>query len=325
MLSDGHLRKIEYLRLSVTDLCDLRCRYCMPLCGAAKQDRKGILTYEEMARLVAIFVDLGIRSVRITGGEPLVRKGLPTLIAMLRKIRGLEDVLLTTNGFHLLQLAPQLKEAGLERINIHLDTLDPERYRHMTHGGEIDDVIAGIDAAQAAGLTPIKINSVLMKDYQDVEAMTYFAAERNLIIRFIELMPIGPGKAMSDRFLAANTVLEQLSQRWTLIPFGKRLGPGPADYYKIVELNSIVGLIHAVSEPFCSKCNRIRLAADGRIQDCLAYDDSICLRTLLRTPGVGDEKIASMVRQIIGLKREDHGGFQLPQYKVTCGMYGIGG
>ncbi len=327
MLADGHARQIEYVRLSVTDLCNLRCAYCMPLEGAVKQARTDILSYEEMARLIGMLVQLGVRSVRVTGGEPLLRKNITELIELLSEIPELEDILLTTNGYKLKELAPELKAAGLKRINVHLDTLDAQRYEKITHGGQIKDVLSGIESAQAAGLGPVKINSVLMKGLNDdeIDSMVRFAADNKLLLRFIELMPLGPAQTMQDQFLPTSYVLERLSRKWQLVPYGKRLGRGPAEYYKIAELDSIVGLIHAVSEPFCHKCNRIRIAADGRIQDCLAYDESDSLRTLLRTPGIADETIIETVKLMIGMKREDHGGFLLPQYNATCGMYGIGG
>ncbi len=327
MLCDSFDRKIEYVRLSVTDLCNIRCQYCIPASGAVKGDRKDILSYEEMARLVAVFAQLGVRSVRITGGEPLVRKDIAYLVSMLRAIPELDDILMTTNGFQLKRMAPQLKLAGLTRINVHLDTLDPVVYSQITRWGNIDDVLEGIDAAQKVGFAPIKLNSVLLRGYNDneLEAMAYYAAERDLILRFIELMPIGPGRDMGEHYMSAKSVREQLSERWTLIPHSETLGRGPAEYYKIAELDSVIGFIHAVSDPFCENCNRVRIGADGRLQDCLAYDESVDLRKLLRTPGISDAKLADAIRSLVGMKRKDHGEFVLPQYKATCGMYGIGG
>jgi cyclic pyranopterin phosphate synthase len=155
--------------------------------------------------------------------------------------------------------------------------------------------------------------------------MAQFAAGKGLILRFIELMPIGPGKEMEDRYVPTQVVRERLSRKWTMLPFGKRLGRGPAEYFKIVELGSVIGLIHPVSEPFCQKCNRVRLSADGRLQDCLAYDEPLSLHELLKTPTVTDAEIEARIRQMITIKRSDHGGFLLPQCPATSGMYGIGG
>lgn len=327
MLHDSYQRKIEYLRLSVTDLCNIRCRYCIPVTGAVKQNHAEILTFEEIARLIAIFAELGIRGVRLTGGEPLVRKDLPKLIAMLKQIPELEEVSLTTNGIPLKYLAQDLKEAGLSRINVHLDTLNEKRFRDITRGGNIEDVFAGIHAAQEVGFDPIKLNVVLMKGYNDteIEDLVLFASKRNLILRFIELMPIGPSKEMKAHFLPASFAYEQLARRWTLISYGKKIGQGPAEYFKIVELGALIGFIHPVSQPFCDRCNRIRLSADGRLQDCLAYDEATSLRDLLRKPGLSDVRIEEEICQLIAMKRTDHGDFYLPQYPATCGMYGIGG
>lgn len=327
MLCDAFQRKIEYLRLSVTDLCNIRCKYCMPLEGAVKKEREDILSFEEIHRLVAAFVRLGVKSVRITGGEPLVRKDLPHLIKMLHPIPGLEEILLTTNGILLKDQAAALRAAGLRRINIHLDTLDGYKFTQMTRLGNIQNVFAGIEAARNAGFSPIKLNAVLLKGYNEDEgeSLLRFSAEKKLILRFIELMPIGPGKEMGASYLPTGVMREKLSQKFTLLPYGQRLGLGPAQYCKVVELNSVVGFIHPVSEPFCEKCNRVRLSADGRLQDCLAYDESFSLRDLLRTPGSTDAQLENKIREMITIKRPDHGGFLLPQCPATTGMYGIGG
>ncbi len=327
MLFDAYQRKIEYLRLSVTDLCNLRCQYCMPVEGAIKRRHSEILSFEEIFRVVSAFVRLGVKGVRLTGGEPLVRKEIPVLIRMLKEIPDLEDLLMTTNGILLKDFAEELKAAGLTRINIHLDTLDPNKFTQITRWGKIQDVFSGIEAAQQAGFSPIKINCVLLKGFNDIEIddMVCFAAHQNLILRFIELMPIGPGRDMGSSYLKAPWVRERLSEKYTLLPYGPRLGRGPAEYFKIVELNSIIGLIHPVSQPFCQQCNRVRLSTDGRVQDCLAYEDSEGFLQLLRRPATTDEEIEKKIRGMMGGKREDHGGFFLPQCPATSGMYGIGG
>lgn len=327
MLCDGYQRPIEYLRLSVTDLCNLRCRYCMPLEGAVKREREDILSFEEIARVVAAFARLGVKSVRLTGGEPLVRKGLPRLVAMLRATPGIEDILMTTNGVLLEDFAAELKAAGLTRINVHLDTLRPERFSSITRWGKLDDVLAGIAAAKAAGFSPIKLNAVLLKggNEDEVDELLAFAAREGLILRFIELMPIGPGSEMEPSFLPSSVVKGRLAEKYHLLPYGRRLGRGPAEYFKVFELNAVVGFIHAVSEPFCESCNRIRLSADGRVQDCLAYDESEGLLDLLRRPGSTEAELEAMLRRMISVKRADHGGFLQPNCQATAGMYGIGG
>ncbi len=299
----------------------------MPVTGVEKTARDDILSFEEITRLVRVLVGLGVKSVRITGGEPLVRKELPRLIHMLHSIEGLEDLCLTTNGILLSEMARPLSEAGLQRVNIHLDTLDPERFRHITRWGNLPQVFAGLRAAQDEGFDPIKLNAVLLKGFNDDEiiSLARFAAEQDLVLRFIELMPIGPGRNMKSQYLEAQYVLDQLSEQWTLVPFGKTLGRGPAEYYKVVELDSVVGLIHPVSQPFCDRCNRIRISAEGKFQDCLAYQEPWTLRDLIRTPGLGDDALTEAIAGLLKLKRADHGGFLLPQCTPTRGMYGIGG
>lgn len=327
MLKDSYQRKIEYLRFSVIDRCNIRCQYCMPLEGLEKTDRNRILSFEEITRIVEAFVELGVKSVRLTGGEPLVRKNLPDLVAKLSRVEGLEDLLMTTNGILLKDYAYDLKVAGLTRINIHLDTLDPDRFREVTRLGSIEMVLEGIEAALAAGLHPIKINSVLQKGIndQEIESLVRFAAHQGLILRFIEIMPIGLGKNMNDQFLEAQYVLDTLAEKFTLVPFGKRLGPGPAEYYKVVELDSVIGLIHPVSKPFCDACNRVRMSADGGFQDCLAYEESTSLREVLRDPATTNDVLKEKIKEMITVKRSDHGGFLMPKCTATRGMYGIGG
>ncbi|MCE9625745.1 MAG: GTP 3',8-cyclase MoaA [Deltaproteobacteria bacterium] len=327
MLCDSYQRKIEYLRLSVTDLCNLRCRYCMPLEGAVKKEREDILSFEEICRVVSAFARLGVKTVRLTGGEPLLRKDLPRLVAMLREIPGIEELLLTTNGVLLAGMAAELKRAGLTRVNVHLDTLNAEKFSQITRWGRLAEVLAGIKAAREVGFSPIKLNVVLMKGWNDgeIEDLLRFAADENLILRWIELMPIGPGKDLQENFLPSAWVLERLREKYHLSPYGKRLGRGPAEYFKVFELNAVVGFIHAVSQPFCEQCNRVRLSADGRVQDCLAYDESEGLLELLRRPGTEDSDIDGKIARMIQVKRPDHGGFLMPACTATAGMYGIGG
>lgn len=327
MLCDSYQRKIEYLRLSVTDLCNLRCSYCMPLEGVVKREREDILSFEEIYRVVSAFARLGVKTLRLTGGEPLLRRDLPRLVAMLREIPGIEELLLTTNGVLLADMAAELKRAGLSRVNVHLDTLDEAKFARITHWGSLSRVLSGIRAAREVGFSPIKLNAVLMKGWNDgeVEEMLRFAAEEKLILRWIELMPIGPGKDLNENFLPSEWVLNRLKERYHLSPYGPRLGRGPAEYFKIFELNSVVGFIHAVSQPFCEQCNRIRLSADGRVQDCLAYDESEGLLEMLRRPGTKDNEIDQKIIRMIQVKRSDHAGFQMPTCTATAGMYGIGG
>ncbi|HSA59117.1 MAG TPA: GTP 3',8-cyclase MoaA [bacterium] len=327
MLTDGSQRKIEYLRLSLTDLCNIRCHYCLPPEGISKAHRSEILSFEEIERLVSLLAGLGIRRVRLTGGEPLVRQGLPELVRRLKAIGGLEEVLLTTNALLLAPIAKALREAGLTQINIHLDTLKPKRFRQITRLGEIERVFEGIEAARREGFSPIKLNAVVQRGINDGEVtdLLEYAARQGLTLRFIEMMPIGPGLGMPRLFIPRDEILERLSERFTLLPSTERLGLGPASYYRIQELGTLVGFIAPVSHPFCDACNRIRISSDGRFQDCLAYDGTFSFRDRLRTPGVSDDEIAGEVRDLLQGKRPGHAGFvQLPSLATPC-MSAIGG
>lgn len=327
MLSDGAQRKIEYLRLSLTDLCNIRCHYCLPLEGISKAHRSDILTFEEIERMVRVLAPLGIRRVRLTGGEPLVRKNLPDLIRRLRGIDALEEVLLTTNGLLLAPMAKALKEAGLTQINIHLDTLDAGRFRQITRLGEIGKVFDGIEAARREGFSPIKLNAVIQRGINDTEAVALveFAASNDMALRFIEMMPIGPGRDLPHLYVPRDETIARLSERYTLLPSTERLGLGPATYYRVKELGTLVGFISPVSHPFCDACNRIRISSDGRFQDCLAYDGAFSFRDLLRNPAVSDDDIGEEVRNLLQGKRPGHDGFvQLPSLATPC-MSAIGG
>lgn len=327
MLSDGLHRKIEYLRLSLTDLCNIRCHYCLPLEGISKAHRSDILTLDEIERMVRVLAGLGIRRVRLTGGEPLVRKDLPELVRRLKTIDGLEEVLLTTNGLLLAPIARALKRAGLTQVNIHLDTLDPERFRRITRLGNIERVFEGIAAARKEGFTPIKLNAVVQRGINDDETadLVEYAARQDMTLRFIEMMPIGPGRDLPHLFVPREEVLERLSERYTLLPSTERLGLGPANYYRVKELGTLVGFIAPVSRPFCDACNRVRISSDGRFQDCLAYDGTFSFRDLLRTPGISDDDIAAEVGGLLQGKRPGHEGFvQLPSLATPC-MSSIGG
>jgi GTP 3',8-cyclase len=325
MLADALRRKIEYLRFSLTDLCNIRCHYCLPLEGVSKAHRSEILSFEEIERMVRILAGLGIRRVRLTGGEPLVRKGAPELVRRLKKVSGLEDVLLTTNGALLAPVAGELRRAGLSQINIHLDTLDPERFRRITRLGDIERVFEGIAAARREGLA-IKLNAVVQRGINDDEAadLLEYAARQGMVLRFIEMMPIGPGRDLPYLFVPRDETLERLSGRYTLLPSTERLGMGPAAYYRVKELGTLVGFISPVSHPFCDGCNRIRISSDGRFQDCLAYDGAFSLRDLLRE-GRSDDDIAEEVQSLLQGKRKGHEGFvQLPSLATPC-MGAIGG
>lgn len=328
MLTDSYDRKIEYLRLSVTDLCNIRCRYCMPVNGVPHVAKERILSFAEITRLVRILSGLGIRRVRLTGGEPLARNNLPVLVGMLKQVKDIREVLLTTNGILLGQQAGALRQAGLEKVNVHLDTLQAEKYRYITHWGSVDAVLAGIRAAQRVGFDCIKLNVVMQKGVNDdeVEDLLRFATDNGLILRLIELMPIGPARFLMPRhYIPLEKIRDRLREKYTLLPLDKTFGAGPAVYYHVGELNAAIGFISPVSQPFCQSCNRIRISSDGRFQDCLAFDGGFSLRDLLRDPTWSDAMIAEEVCALIGGKRESHDGFcAKPSLRTPC-MYGIGG
>ena len=327
MLVDFKNRKIEYLRLSVTDLCNLRCQYCMPLEGVPRFSKEKILNFEEITSLIQILSQLGIRRVRLTGGEPLIRKDLPLLVEKIRSISGIEEVLLTTNALLLKDQAQSLKSAGLSRINIHLDTLCPQKFIEITRWGKIAQVFEGIEAAQKAGFSKLKLNMVLQKGINDDEVpdLLRFAAAHQMILRVIELMPIGEARQQLDRFVSVEEIKEKLKKEFTLLPSLSQWGRGPAQYLHVQELQTDLGFISPISKPFCESCNRIRISSDGRLQDCLAYDGELSLRDLLRFGEQKNQDLGELIRKKLLFKTSDHGGFLQNREKPTPCMYGIGG
>ena len=290
-------RKISYLRLSVTDLCDLRCIYCMPEHGVPKRAHSEICSLEELCDMAAAAVSLGVRKVRITGGEPLVRRGVVSLCQMLRALPGLEELCLTTNGVRLPELAAPLREAGVDRLNISLDTLRPERYRSITRIGELSSVLRGLDAAEAAGFSHTKLNCVLMGGVNDdeIEDFVRLTQARPLSVRFIELMPMGAcAKWEKARFLPAGAVLDRVPE---LEPAGT---DGVSRLYRIPGAAGTVGLIEPMSHAFCAECSRIRITADGKLKPCLHADTEIALR------GLHGEALLDAIRQGIARKPERH-------------------
>ncbi len=296
-MNDTLGRKITYLRLSVTDLCDLRCIYCMPEHGVPKRAHSEICSLEELCDMAAAAVSLGVRKVRITGGEPLVRRGVVSLCQMLHALPGLEELCLTTNGVRLPELAAPLREAGVDRLNISLDTLRPERYRSITRIGELSSVLRGLDAAEAAGFSHTKLNCVLMGGVNDdeIEDFVRLTQARPLSVRFIELMPMGAcAKWEKARFLPAGAVLDRVPE---LEPAGT---DGVSRLYRIPGAAGTVGLIEPMSHAFCAECSRIRITADGKLKPCLHADTEIALR------GLHGEALLDAIRQGIARKPERH-------------------
>ena len=294
---DGCGRTIDYLRLSVTDLCNYRCRYCMPPEGVEKRAHEDMLSLEELAEIAAAAVQCGVKKIRLTGGEPLVRRGLPDLCRMLRAIPGVEELCLTTNGSLLPQMAAPLREAGVDRLNISLDTLRPDRFAAMTRLGTLQDVQAGIRAAEAAGFHDLKFDTVLIGGFNDDEIGDFvdLSREHPWEMRFIELMPMGPCAGWDKScFLPAGTVLDRVPE---LEPIQAQ---GVARRYKLPGAKGTVGLISPVSRDFCGSCRRIRVTADGRLKGCLHSREEIPLR------GLHGRELADAIRQGILHKPERH-------------------
>jgi len=275
---DHYGRDIDYARISITDRCNLRCVYCMPETGIDKVSCDDILSYEQIVRVCRVLARQGIRKLKITGGEPLARKDVPSLIACLKAIPGIEHVSLTTNGVSLAVVAQELTEAGLDSINISLDTLDPDRYRLLTRRGSVHDVLLGIAGAAAAGIQSIKINCVPiagMND-QDLVSLAALAQNQDIHVRFIEMMPIGLGKQF--RRVEPDLLRKLLEEAYgTMELYRGKLGNGPARYYSLPGFRGKIGFISAVSECFCEKCNRVRLTADGVLKTCLHLDEGVSL------------------------------------------------
>ena len=323
---DSKGRKIHYLRLSVTDLCNLRCRYCMPD-GVDKLEREDILTYEEFLRLAALFARCGVDTVRVTGGEPLVRKGVEQLVKGLKAIPGIRKVTMTTNAVLLEQQLPALLEAGLDSVNISLDTLDPALFAKITARDEFAAVQAGIHAALESGI-PVKLNCVPQVGVNEgeLEALAALAQDKPLQVRFIEMMPIGYGAAMPC--ISGPELLVRFRRRWPeLAPLPgaacAALGDGPAVYYTVPGWKGDIGFIAAVHGKFCASCNRVRLTSQGFLRPCLASETGCDLRTLLRG-GAADKELLQAIRETIWSKPREHhfGDNSMP---ATRGMYRIGG
>ena len=306
-LSDPFGRRISYLRLSVTDRCDLRCRYCMAE-AMTFLPRREVLTLEEMAQVVDAFVARGVRKVRLTGGEPLVRRGVTDLARTIGRhleTGALDELTLTTNGVLLAKHAQALADAGMRRINVSLDTLDPAKFRHITRWGEIAPVLEGIAAARAAGLS-VKINMVALKGLNDdeIEPMLRWCAAEGHTLTLIETMPLGAVEEdRTDRYLPLDGVRRALEARFTLTPLAHRSG-GPARYVQVEELGVRLGLITPLTANFCDGCNRVRVSAAGRLYLCLGHDDRVDLKAALRTGG--PEALDALLDQGMAIKPLRH-------------------
>lgn len=299
-MKDSFRREITYLRISLTDRCNLRCAYCMPPEGIEKRTHGQILSLEEIEEISRAAVELGVRKIRLTGGEPLVRRGVLTLCRRLRDIPALEELALTTNGILLPDMAADLKAAGVDRVNISLDTLNPLKYRRITRGGSLDAALAGIRAAKAAGLAPLKLNCVLIGGFNDDEipALAALTQREPVEVRFIELMPIGDAAAFGpEAYLPCETVLERLP---TLKPL-EETDSGVAERFRLPGAVGTVGLIRPVSQCFCARCDRIRLTADGCLKPCLHSREELPVR------GLHGRALRQRLEEAILRKPEQHG------------------
>jgi cyclic pyranopterin phosphate synthase len=307
-LVDGFNRPISYLRVSVTDKCNLRCVYCMPESGLPWLRRDEILSYEEIAEIVRAAAAVGVRAVRLTGGEPLVRRDLARLVGEIARVPGIEDVALSTNGLLLEEQLPELTAAGLRRVNVSLDTLQPRRFEEIARRPGLEAVLRGIDAAAAAGLSPIKINCVVMRGRNDDELDAFAELTRThpVFVRFIEVMPVHENRELSrEGYVSSDEILERLRQNAELIAVPGPTGNGPARYFAFPGAAGAVGVISPLSHDYCERCNRVRLSADGHLKLCLFGDHAIDLRGPLRS-GAGIEGIASLLRSAMLIKPERH-------------------
>ena len=318
-MKDSHGRVIDYLRISLTDRCNFRCVYCMPEEGVCPMSHEEILRLEEIERLVKVAAGLGIRSVRLTGGEPLVRKGVVDLVDAITKIDGIENVSMTTNGVLLPRMIDDLKAAGLSRVNISLDTLDADQFRAITRVGNLEDTLAGIDAALEAGLNPVKVNAVTVRSLdQDFLAFAKMSIGRPLHMRFIEYMPVGdtseeggtgwgkqdviPSEELFDTInkQAREAGLPELRPAGT----SKPLGWGPARYFEFPDAQGTVGFISPLSRHFCAECNRLRVTADGKVRPCLFSDTEYDVRSALREGS--DAAVRDVLLEALGAKPDEH-------------------
>ena len=300
MLVDALKRPIKDLRISVTDRCNFRCSYCMPLDEYEWINKKEILTFEEISRLATLFVGLGVEKIRLTGGEPLVRQNLDKLVATLSSITGLKDLCLTTNGALLAEKVAALKAAGLKRVNISVDSLNPDKFRQMTKRGDLSKVLDGIFAAKRHGLHPIKLNAVIEKglNEDDILSLVEFSRDNGFALRFIEYMDVGNSNDWtSGKLVSKKELIEAINSRYPLKEVGRAGGNAPSVDYEFIDGRGDVGVIASVTEPFCSSCTRVRLTADGKIVTCLFSGIGHDVKGLLRG-GASDEEISKFIVSI---------------------------
>ena len=326
-LIDGMGRTIVNLRISVTDRCNFRCTYCMPADNVEFMDRSSLLSFEEIQRIAQIVSRMGINRLRLTGGEPLMRKNLPVLIKMLNEVDGIDDIAMTTNAYFLKDQAQSLKDAGLKRLNVSLDALDPEKFRDVNRRDCLQSVLDGLDTARKVGFKSIKINAVAVRNFSETEIMGLVEMGRSegFEIRFIEFMPLDSDKIWErDKVLFGHEIIDMIKENYELIPIDNSLEIGPASEYNFADGKGKVGIITAVSNPFCDHCNRIRMTADGKLRTCLFSTNETDLKELIRT-GATDENIIDALNQAVLIKEPGH-KINLDDFeRPTRAMHAIGG
>lgn len=329
-LIDTFKRNINYLRISITDRCNLRCIYCMPPEGVPALSHDAILSYEELARIVKVAAGEGIKKVRVTGGEPLVRKGVAGLIGLLSKVNGIQDLSMTTNGILLAEYAQPLFDAGLMRVNVSMDSLKPQLFRDITRGGDLSRVLKGIEKAESVGLKPIKINVVAIKGFNDSEIIDFvrLTIDHDYHIRFIEFMPMGYKNGWNrDSYLSGLYIKQIIEKHFHLEQIAREDQEGtngPADLFRIEGARGVIGFINAISNHFCSSCNRLRLTADGKLRPCLFSDAEFDALTLLKRGG-SDDELKALLHSALSAKPKKHALFEPSFRKCVREMVTIGG
>jgi GTP 3',8-cyclase len=319
MLVDAFNRTVKDLRISVTDRCNFRCTYCMPLDEYEWIDKREILTFEEITRLANVFVRLGVEKIRLTGGEPLVRNNLDQLIAKLSAIEGLKDLCLTTNGALLAEKVEGFKAAGLERINVSIDTLDPDKFKRMTKRGDLAKVLEGVFAAKQQGLKPIKLNAVVERGVNDddILPLVEFSRENGFAMRFIEYMDVGNANGWtSAKLVSKQEIIEKIGSRFPLKEVGRHQGSAPSVDYAFVDGRGDVGVIASVTEPFCSSCTRVRVTADGKMVTCLFSQTGYDLKALLRG-GACDDEVAEILGSIWKARNDRYSAERLEALRTS--------
>ena len=326
-LIDGMGRTIVNLRISVTDRCNFRCTYCMPADNVEFMDRSNLLSFEEIQRVAQIVSRMGINRLRLTGGEPLMRKNLPVLIKMLSEVDGIDDIAMTTNAYFLKDQAQSLKDAGLKRLNVSLDALDPEKFRDVNRRDCLQSVLDGLDTARKVGFKSIKINAVAVRNFSETEIMSLIEMGRSdgFEIRFIEFMPLDSDKVWErDKVLFGHEIVNMIKDNYELVPIDNSLEIGPASEYNFADGKGKIGIITAVSNPFCDHCNRIRMTADGKLRTCLFSTKETNLKELIRS-GATDETIIETLKQAVLVKEPGH-KINLDDFeRPTRAMHAIGG